>query len=146
MQRYFIILIILLVVLSVSSLALADPHGQQHVDRFIGGGLGAALGGLAGSSIGSGRGQVAAIIIGSSLGSVLGQTLPLPRLSHSSRLPSGHAHNGLPAWVNERLQLHSTPVHRAHPSLQGAHLSECLQLEAGVFACRDLHGQWRIVR
>lgn len=151
----------------------AGPARGDHVEEGLGMLLGGIVGGSVGSAIGKGSGRKIAIGVGSVLGALYGgEVATHPRQSmrtdHHVRpqysqapLVVKYSHLPVPIYVQP------AQIHVASPSAMDtsitlssrggstayrhkpAAITECRLLEGGlspVYGCRDVHGNWQILR
>lgn len=154
--------------------ALAGPARADHVEEGLGMLLGGIVGGSVGSAIGKGNGRKIAIGVGSVLGVLYGGEVATHhrqsrRAGHHVRHPQysqaplvvKHSHLPVPIHVQPaRIHVVSPSAMETSITLSSrggstsyrhepAAITECRLLEGGlspVYGCRDVHGNWRILR
>ena len=154
--------------------ALAGPARADHVEEGLGMLLGGIVGGSVGSAIGKGNGRKIAIGVGSVLGALYGGEVathhrPSRRAGHHVRHPQysqaplvvKHSHQPVPIYIQPaRIHVVSPSAMETSITLSSrggstsyrhepAAITECRLLEGGlspVYGCRDVHGNWRILR
>lgn len=153
--------------------ALAGPARADHVEEGLGMLLGGIVGGSVGSAIGKGSGRKIAIGVGSVLGALYGGEVathhgPSRRTDHHVR-PQYSQAPLVVRYSHQPVPIHVQPaqIHVASPSAmetsitlssrgvstsyrhKPAAITECRLLEGGlspVYGCRDVHGNWQILR
>ena len=154
----------------------AEPVRADHVEHRLGALLGGVVGGTVGSTIGKGSGRSIAIGVGSALGALYGGELAghhhrhirrhthyaHPRHFHSPSAVTHHPSTApiyvqpTPIYTTPPVQVARTPntkfasARRSTTAGQAlTAITECRQLEGGlapVYACRNTHGGWKILR
>ena len=131
----------LLLGLAISSF----PAKSDHVFSVIVGGL---AGGILGSQVGGGSGRDVAIGLGAALGALHGRTIS----RHRFHMDSGpeviyQSHSPVIAYEERR---HYRPRTQYIVRPEPSPVTVCRVLEhnsiSPVYGCRDLNGNWRIVR
>lgn len=163
----------MVVSVSFAMTALAGPVRADHVEEGLGILLGGIAGGSIGSAIGKGNGRKIAIGVGSVLGALYGAEVathhrPPRRTDHHVRpryspapLVVKHSHQPVPVYV-QPAQIHVASPSAVETSItlsprgdstsfrhKPVSITECRLLEGGlspVYGCRDVHGNWRILR
>ena len=153
--------------------ALSGPARADHVEEGLGILLGGIVGGSVGSAIGKGSGRKIAIGVGSVLGALYGGEVathhrPSRRTDHHVRprysqapLVVKHSHQPVSIHV-QPAQIHVDSPSAMETSItlssrggstsyrhEPAAITECRLLEGGlspVYGCRDVHGNWQILR
>lgn len=143
------------------TLAMAACANSTGPKQSVGTGVGAVLGGLAGSQIGGGSGRLVAVgagtLLGAFLGSEVGSSLDKADIAYANRAAS-QAHNApigeTISWNNPETSHHGeiTPIKDGYD--QGG--SYCREYEQTVYiggkaesaygtACRQPDGTWQII-